>query len=67
MAGASRPELRAQLLRKSDVATQQESGRELPAYRELALVLEPWMYRENSPITGFTEDDTRRWERRFLG
>lgn len=43
-----------------------KSGQDLPSYRELARVLEPWTYRDSSPITGFTEDDTRRWERRFL-
>ncbi|MDC0710710.1 DUF3396 domain-containing protein [Stigmatella sp. ncwal1] len=32
-----------------------ETGRVLPAYRELARVLEPWLYQEQ-----------RSWERRFL-
>ncbi|MFP2903906.1 type VI immunity family protein [Pyxidicoccus sp. 3LFB2] len=42
-------------------------GHELPAYRELARVLEPWLYRApRAPWSGFTEDDVRRWEHRFL-
>ncbi|MFP2911458.1 type VI immunity family protein [Pyxidicoccus sp. 3LFB2] len=43
-----------------------EPGRSLAPYRELARVLEPWLYRERAPWTGFTEDDMRRWERRLL-
>jgi hypothetical protein len=42
-------------------------GDTLPAYRELARVLEPWLYRApRSPWSGFTDEDVRRWERRFL-
>ncbi len=42
-------------------------GHTLPAYCELARVLEPWLYRApHSPWSGFTEEDTHRWERRFL-
>ncbi|ATB31251.1 DUF3396 domain-containing protein [Melittangium boletus] len=44
-----------------------EQGNVLPAYRELARVLEPWLYRgpdDNS--LDFTAEDMRRWERRFL-
>jgi hypothetical protein len=44
-----------------------EKGRILPAYRELARVLEPWLYHApRSPWSGFTIEDVRRWERRFL-
>jgi hypothetical protein len=44
-----------------------DSGQELPAYRELARVLEPWLYHE-PPLRGsdFTPEDLLRWERRFL-
>lgn len=44
-----------------------EQGQMLPAYRELARVLEPWLYREEpgKPLREVSED-TRRWERRFL-
>jgi hypothetical protein len=40
-----------------------ERGDTLPAYRELARVLEPWLYRDPDPRTS---EETRRWERRFL-
>jgi hypothetical protein len=44
-----------------------EQGRTLPAYRELARVLEPWLYREE---VGFplreVPEQTYRWDRRFL-
>jgi hypothetical protein len=40
-----------------------EQGNILPAYRELARVLEPWLYRETHLLVS---DDFRRWERRFL-
>jgi hypothetical protein len=44
-----------------------ERGDTLPAYRELARVLEPWLYREEDRrMLGQSEEDTRRWERRFL-
>lgn len=43
-----------------------ERGDTLPAYRELARVLEPWVYHRRFPFAGFTEGETRRWERRFL-
>jgi hypothetical protein len=44
-----------------------EQGLALPAYRELARVLEPWTYfEERSSSVGFSADDKRRWERRFL-
>jgi hypothetical protein len=44
-----------------------EQGQELPAYRELARVLEPWLYQEErGRHLDFTLEDTRRWERRFL-
>lgn len=44
-----------------------EKGQTLPAYRELAQVLEPWLYR--SPVPFWyrgTLEEMRRWERRFL-
>lgn len=44
-----------------------EQGQMLPAYRELARVLEPWLYREEPPRPSIEiSEDTRRWERRFL-
>jgi hypothetical protein len=44
-----------------------ERGHTLPAYRELAQVLEPWLYHApHSPWSGFTDDEVRRRERRFL-
>lgn len=47
-----------------------EQGHNLPAYRELARVLEPW-YDAFSPgyvnsWRGYTEEEVRRWWRRFL-
>ncbi|MBN8233140.1 DUF3396 domain-containing protein [Corallococcus macrosporus] len=43
-----------------------EQGQTLPAYRELARVLEPWLYQSS----GVEDSDlfycTRRWQRRFL-
>jgi hypothetical protein len=44
-----------------------EDGQDLPAHRELARVLEPWLLQGQRPWNGFTEEDMRRWERRFLG
>ncbi|HEX8823194.1 MAG TPA: DUF3396 domain-containing protein [Archangium sp.] len=44
-----------------------EQGDTLPAYRELARVLEPWLYHEPHPRRfDFTPEDMLRWERRFL-
>jgi hypothetical protein len=43
-----------------------ERGDVLPAYRELARVLEPWLYRSRVPVIRRPEEETRRWERRFL-
>ncbi|MFP2905568.1 DUF3396 domain-containing protein [Pyxidicoccus sp. 3LFB2] len=45
-----------------------EQGKTLPAYRELARVLEPWLYREHPSRVGlsFAPEDWVRWERRFL-
>jgi hypothetical protein len=44
-----------------------EHGNVLPAYRELARVLEPWLSQApRSPWSGFTDEDVRRWERRFI-
>jgi hypothetical protein len=43
-----------------------ERGHTLPAYRELARVLEPWLYMKRPVEDGFSEEDMRRWERRFL-
>jgi hypothetical protein len=44
-----------------------EQGLVLPAYRELARVLEPWLYHQK-PLRDpdFTPEDMLRWERRFL-
>ncbi|MFP2912323.1 DUF3396 domain-containing protein [Pyxidicoccus sp. 3LFB2] len=45
-----------------------EAGADLPAYRELARVLEPWLYHDESTVYSqdFPPEDKRRWERRFL-
>ncbi|HEX5749922.1 MAG TPA: type VI immunity family protein [Archangium sp.] len=43
-----------------------EQGRTLPAYRELARVLEPWHYEGPEYDKDFTPEERRRWERRFL-
>ncbi|QSQ18727.1 DUF3396 domain-containing protein [Pyxidicoccus parkwayensis] len=45
-----------------------EAGENLPAYRELARVLEPWLYRTSSTRfdPDFPPEDKLRWERRFL-
>ncbi|HEX8439616.1 DUF3396 domain-containing protein [Archangium sp.] len=43
-----------------------EQGRTLPAYRELARVLEPWLYEGPKFQTDFSPEDRRRWARRFL-
>lgn len=44
-----------------------EQGHDLPAYRELARVLEPWLYQEPQFHASAPIEETRRWERRFLG
>ncbi|MBZ4422000.1 type VI immunity family protein [Myxococcus sp. RHSTA-1-4] len=46
-----------------------EAGKDLPAYRELAHVLEPWLYHCNPQDFvhyDFSSADRLRWERRFL-
>ncbi|WP_395850922.1 DUF3396 domain-containing protein [Cystobacter fuscus] len=43
-----------------------EQGRTLSAYRELARVLEPCLYAFLHNWDGFSREDMRRWERRFL-
>ena len=43
-----------------------ERGDTLPHYRELARVLEPWLFTNPGPWGGFREAEVRRWERRFL-
>ena len=44
-----------------------EQGQVLPAYRELARVLEPWLYFEpHARLPHLSPEETRRWERRFL-
>jgi hypothetical protein len=43
-----------------------EQGRPLPEYRELARVLEPWLYQNDACWDDFSWEDMRRWERRFL-
>jgi hypothetical protein len=47
-------------------AGDKEQGRTLPAYRELARVLEPWLFEFPTRWGGFTWEEMRRWERRFL-
>lgn len=45
-------------------------GENLPAYRELARVLEPWLQAlppgSSSAWRGYTQEEVRRWWRRFL-
>ncbi|MCY1039885.1 DUF3396 domain-containing protein [Corallococcus sp. bb12-1] len=43
-----------------------ETGDTLPHYRELARVLEPWLYAHPHGWDWFTPEEVRRWERRFL-
>jgi hypothetical protein len=44
-----------------------EKGQLLPAYRELARVLEPWTYfTPSSESSRLGQEEQRRWERRFL-
>jgi len=43
-----------------------ETGDTLPPYRELARVLEPWLYRHEGPWGNLTPEEIHRWERRFL-
>ncbi|WNG51361.1 DUF3396 domain-containing protein [Archangium minus] len=43
-----------------------EQGHELPLYRELARVLEPWLYQAPPTQDSAADEDLRRWERRFL-
>ncbi|MFL5344848.1 MAG: DUF3396 domain-containing protein, partial [Hyalangium sp.] len=45
-----------------------ERGDTLPAYRELARVLEPCLFHEpdNRRLLGQSTEETRRWDRRFL-
>jgi hypothetical protein len=44
-----------------------EQGQVLPAYRELARVLEPWLYFEpRARLPDLSPEETRRWDRRFL-
>jgi hypothetical protein len=41
-------------------------GHALPLHRELARVLEPWLYHEPPLRDPVAAEETRRWERRFL-
>lgn len=43
-------------------------GETLPAYRELARLLEPWLlpFTRSDTWDGYTEEETRHWWRRFL-
>ncbi|WP_233582802.1 type VI immunity family protein [Corallococcus sp. CA053C] len=43
-----------------------ETGDTLPHYRELASVLEPWLYEHQGSWGALTKEEVRRWERRFL-
>ncbi|HEX8705823.1 MAG TPA: DUF3396 domain-containing protein, partial [Myxococcaceae bacterium] len=43
-----------------------EQGQQLPSYRELARVLEPWLYEDRIVDPEFPPEQKRRWERRFL-
>ena len=43
------------------------AGRDLPLHRELARVLEPWLFHQEPLYNpSFPAEDVRRWERRFL-
>jgi hypothetical protein len=41
-------------------------GHSLPAYAELARVLEPWLHHDTRGWDDLTPEELRRWERRFL-
>jgi hypothetical protein len=43
-----------------------ETGRGLPAYRELARMLEPWLYQRSPAPRDWHAEYRQRWERRFL-
>lgn len=43
-----------------------EQGKTLPAHRELARVLKPWLYVEKLHAHAAPDNDVLRWERRFL-
>jgi hypothetical protein len=43
-----------------------EPERTLAPYRELARLLEPWLFLGRPRLRGFTAEDMRRWKRRFL-
>ncbi|PTL83313.1 type VI immunity family protein [Vitiosangium sp. GDMCC 1.1324] len=43
-----------------------EQGHDLPLHRQLAQVLEPWLYYDRYRLSVLTQEDMRRWERRFL-
>jgi hypothetical protein len=44
-----------------------ERGDSLPAYRELARVLEPWLFHNSrGSVPCVSQEDAQRWERRFL-
>jgi hypothetical protein len=43
-----------------------EAGRTLPEYRELARVLDPWVYQRPYLQTNQVEEDLKRWRHRFL-
>ncbi|RYZ37762.1 MAG: DUF3396 domain-containing protein [Myxococcaceae bacterium] len=43
-----------------------QQGVSMDAYRELARLLEPWMDLDREAWDGFSPEDMRRWERRFL-
>ncbi|MCP3143491.1 type VI immunity family protein [Pyxidicoccus xibeiensis] len=43
-----------------------EQGNVLPAYRELARVLEPWLYLREGHMLDFTPEEAHAWRRRFL-
>jgi hypothetical protein len=43
-----------------------DAGDTLLAYRELARVLEPWLYAHQGFWGHLTQDEVRQWERRFL-
>jgi hypothetical protein len=43
-----------------------DQGHKLPAYRELVRVLEPWLHPSRRNIPGLSDEEMRRWQRRFL-
>ena len=56
----------AVILGRTPEAGDLEAGRDLPRYRELARVLEPWLYQRSVAPRDLSAGHRQRWERRFL-